>query len=67
MGLANEAFYDFGTNPSHFPGPAFHAVAKGANLYYVASSTGWNYGVGWGSPIASLLVDDFIAYEKGTR
>jgi kumamolisin len=67
MGLANEALYDFGTNPGHFPAPAFHPVSQGDNLYFVASSKGWNFGTGWGSPVASGVVDDFIAYERGTR
>jgi kumamolisin len=67
MGFANPALYDFGANPSHFAHPAFHPVSQGDNLYYVASSTGWNFGTGWGSPIASALVDDFIAYKRGTR
>ena len=67
MGFANPAFYDFGTNPGHFPGRAFHPVTGGTNLYYPASSTGWNYGTGWGTPNASAVVDDFIAYERGTR
>jgi kumamolisin len=66
MGLANVALYEFGTKPSRFA-PAFHPVDQGENLYYAATSKGWNFGTGWGSPVASALVDDFIAYEKGIR
>jgi subtilase family serine protease len=67
VGFANPALYDFGSNPSHFPGRAFHSVTEGTNLYYPATSTGWNYGTGWGTPNASAVVDDFIAYERGAR
>lgn len=67
VGFANPAFYDFGSNPGHFPGRAFHPVTEGTNLYYPATSTGWNYGTGWGTPNASAVVDDFIAYERGAR
>jgi kumamolisin len=67
IGLADPALYDFGSNPGHFPSPAFQAVTQGSNLYYQATSTGWNYGTGWGTPNASAVVDDFIAYQKGTR
>jgi kumamolisin len=67
IGLANPALYDFGSNPGHFPARAFHPVTEGTNLYYPATSTGWNYGTGWGTPNASAVVDDFIAYERGTR
>ena len=67
VGFANPAFYDFGSNPAHFPAPAFHPVTQGSNLYYPATSTGWNYGTGWGTPNASAIVDDFIAYQRGTR
>ena len=67
VGFANPAFYDFGSNPSHFPGRAFHPVTEGTNLYYPATSIGWNYGTGWGTPNASAVVDDFIAYERGVR
>ena len=66
VGFANPAFYDFGSNPRHFPAPAFHPVTEGTNLYYPATSTGWNYGTGWGTPNASAVVDDFIAYERGS-
>ena len=67
VGFANPALYDFGTNPGHFPALAFHPVVGGTNLYYPASSSGWNFGTGWGTPNASAVVDDFIAYEKGAR
>ncbi len=67
VGFANPAFYDFGSNPAHFPGRAFHPVTEGTNLYYPATSTGWNFGTGWGTPNASAVVDDFIAYERGAR
>jgi kumamolisin len=67
VGFANPAFYDFGSNPGHFPAPAFHPVTQGTNLFYQATSTGWNYGTGWGTPNASAVVDDFIAYERGSR
>ena len=67
IGFANPAFYDFGANPGHFPGRAFHSVTEGTNLYYPATSTGWNYGTGWGTPNAAAVADDFIAYERGTR
>jgi kumamolisin len=67
IGLANPAFYDFGTNPGHFPARAFHPVTEGTNLYYPATSAGWNFGSGWGTPNASAVVDDFIAFERGTR
>lgn len=67
IGFANPALYDFGANPSHFPGRAFHPVTEGTNLYYPATSTGWNYGTGWGTPNAAALADDFLVYERGTR
>ena len=67
IGFDNPALYDFGSNPSHFPGLAYHPVTEGNNLYYRATSTGWNYGTGWGTPNAAAVVDDFIAYERGTR
>jgi kumamolisin len=67
IGFANPAFYDFGANPSHFPGRAFHPVTAGTNLYYPATSLGWNFGTGWGTPNAAAVTDDFIAYERGTR
>jgi kumamolisin len=67
VGFANPAFYDFGSHPSHFPAPAFHPVTAGTNLYYPATSSGWNYGTGWGTPNAPAVVDDFIAYERGAR
>jgi subtilase family serine protease len=67
VGFANPALYDFGSHPSHFPAPAFHSVTLGNNLFYQSTSTGWNYGTGWGTPDAAALVDDFIAYSRGAR
>jgi kumamolisin len=67
IAFADPALYDFGANPAHFPGRAFHPVTEGTNLYYAANSAGWNYGTGWGTPNASAVADDFIAYERGTR
>jgi kumamolisin len=67
IGFANPALYDFGGNPPHFPARAFHPITRGTNLYYAATSTGWNFGTGWGTPNASAVVDDFIAFERGTR
>jgi kumamolisin len=67
IGFADPAFYDFGSDPGHFPARAFHPVTEGTNLYYPATSPGWNYGTGWGTPNASAVVDDFIAYERGSR
>jgi kumamolisin len=67
VGFANPALYDFGSHPGHFPARAFHSVTAGTNLYYPATSTGWNYGTGWGTPNASAVVDDFIAYQRGAR
>ncbi|HET9060422.1 MAG TPA: S53 family peptidase [Acidimicrobiales bacterium] len=67
IGEANPALYDFGAHPSRFPAPAFHPVTQGGNLYYRATSPGWNYGTGWGTPIASAVVDDFIAYKSRAR
>lgn len=66
IGFANPALYDFGSNPARFPAPAFHDVTLGNNLYYPATK-GWDFATGWGSPDASALVDDLIAYEKGRR
>ena len=67
MAFANVPLYDMGANPGHFPAPAFHSVTRGTNLFYPATSTGWNFGTGWGTPNAAAVVDDFIAYQKGTR
>lgn len=67
MGFANVPLYDMGANPRHFPAPAFHPVTRGTNLFYPATSPGWNFGTGWGTPNAAAVVDDFIAYQKGTR
>jgi kumamolisin len=67
VAFADPALYDFGANPAHFAGRAFHPVTEGTNLYYAATSTGWNYGTGWGTPNAAAVADDFIAYERGTR
>ncbi len=66
VGFANPALYDFGANPGRFPAPAFHDVRLGNNLYYPAAP-GWDFATGWGSPDASALVDDLIAYQRGTR
>lgn len=67
MGFANPAIYDIGANPGHFPAPAFHPVTQGSNLFYQATSSGWNYGTGWGTPNAAAFVDDYIAYAKDKR
>lgn len=67
LGFVNPAIYDIGANPAHFPAPAFHPVTAGNNLYYQATSSAWNYGVGWGTPNGGAVVDDFIAYQKGKR
>ena len=61
-GLADPALYDFGTNPGKFPAKAFHDVTLGSDLYYPATP-GWDFATGWGSPDASAVVDDFIAYQ----
>jgi hypothetical protein len=65
-GPANPALHGFGANPSRFTAPAFHDVVLGDDLYYPATP-GWDFATGWGSSDAAALVDDFIAYEKGTR
>jgi kumamolisin len=67
MGPANPALYDFGSHPGDFPARAFNPVTRGTNLFYPATSTGWNFGTGWGTPNAAGVVDDFIAYERGSR
>ena len=67
IGFANPALYDFGQTLGDISPPAFHPVTEGTNLFYPATSPGWNYGTGWGTPNASAVADDFIAYERGTR
>jgi kumamolisin len=66
VGFANLPLYSFGEDPSKWPAPAFNDVTRGANLYYPATP-GWDYATGWGSPNASGLVDDLLAYRERKR
>ena len=63
VGFANPALYSFGQHASAQPARPFNDVSRGNNLYYPATP-GWDFATGWGTPNASGLAADFIAYAR---
>ncbi len=63
LGQANEAVYN-DANSSNYAND-FNDVTSGSNGAFSAG-TGWDHPTGWGTPIATSLINDIVAAAGGT-
>ena len=60
VGFINPQLYSMGRGELG-PSP-FHDITEGGNLFYDAAP-GWDYSTGWGTPDASLVVQQLLASQ----